>query len=142
MPTSRQFRFWTTNLQLLALPWTWPLISRSSRQDLSMAATSRSARDRRRQRLQQPLAMLIHIDQREGRQEPLMIYPDAAIPHLGVLEGAPQDARNGHSTLARTRTPQTWPTGGRLALLRETLRGGFCCRTFQNSAEWQLSVGA
>ena len=34
----------------------------------------------------QPLAMLIEIDQSEGRQMPMVVLHDAAIAHLGITE--------------------------------------------------------
>ena len=37
--------------------------------------------------------MLVKIDQREGCQQPFMIFLDAAIAHFGVLEDALQDAK-------------------------------------------------
>lgn len=40
----------------------------------------------------QPLAMLVEIDQREGRAQPLVILLQAAIAHPGVVKDALQDA--------------------------------------------------
>ena len=45
------------------------------------------------QHLQQPLAMLIHIDQREGHKMPLVVLHDSSIAHPGIAEDALQDAK-------------------------------------------------
>src|ERR1035438_6076478 len=40
----------------------------------------------------QTLAVLIEVNQRKGRQQPLMVLLQSAIAHLGVSEDALQDA--------------------------------------------------
>ena len=40
----------------------------------------------------QPLAVLIEIDQSEGRQQPFVVLLQAAVANLGVVEDALQDA--------------------------------------------------
>src|SRR5580658_6041980 len=41
----------------------------------------------------QPVAVLVQIYQREGRAEPLVVFPDAAITNLGKSEDTLQDAK-------------------------------------------------
>src|ERR1035438_8307411 len=62
----------------------------------SPEAVSRSPETLRPQRGQlrnQPFAMLVKIDQSEGRQMPVVILQDAAIAHLGITEDTLQDAK-------------------------------------------------
>ena len=40
----------------------------------------------------QPVAMHVEIDQREGRAQPLVILPDAPVSHLGKSEDPFEDA--------------------------------------------------
>src|SRR5208283_6034622 len=40
----------------------------------------------------QPVAVLVQVHQREGRAQPLVVFPDAAIAHLGKSEDALEDA--------------------------------------------------
>ena len=53
----------------------------------------------RGQRLQQPLTVLVHIDQRKGRQVPVLVFHQAPITHLGV----PPRATSCNSMKAATR---------------------------------------
>src|ERR1035437_395317 len=50
-------------------------------------------RPQRGQLRNQPFAMLVKIDQSEGRQMPVVILHDAAIAHLGITEDTLQDAK-------------------------------------------------
>src|ERR1039458_3338544 len=62
----------------------------------SPEAVSRSPETLRPQRGQlrnQPFAMLVKIDQSEGRQMPVVILQDAAIAHLGITEDTLQDSK-------------------------------------------------
>ena len=41
----------------------------------------------------QPVAVLVQVDQREGRTQPLVIFPDATVTNLGKSEDTLQDAK-------------------------------------------------
>jgi hypothetical protein len=41
----------------------------------------------------QPVAVLVQVDQREGRAQPLVIFPDATVTNLGKSEDTLQDAK-------------------------------------------------
>ena len=40
----------------------------------------------------QPVAVLVQVHQREGRAQPLVVFPDTAIAHLGESENSFEDA--------------------------------------------------
>src|SRR5208283_3056161 len=40
----------------------------------------------------QPVAVLVQVHQREGRAQPLVVFPDTAIAHLGKSEDSFEDA--------------------------------------------------
>jgi hypothetical protein len=41
----------------------------------------------------QPVAVLVQVHQREGRAQPLVIFPDAPVAHLGKSEDTLEDAK-------------------------------------------------
>ena len=41
----------------------------------------------------QPVAVLVQVHQGEGRAQPLVIFPDATVAHLGKSEDSLQDAK-------------------------------------------------
>ena len=40
----------------------------------------------------QPVAVLVQVHRREGRAQPLMVFPDASVAHLGKSKDTFQDA--------------------------------------------------
>src|ERR1035438_7659858 len=58
----------------------------------SLEAVFRPSETLRPQR-NQPLAVLVEVDQSEGRQQPLVILLESAIAHLGLTEDTLQNAK-------------------------------------------------